>query len=140
MSVKTYPHLMRQKVIFHDLDALGHVNNTVYFTYLENARIAFFFEAMGVNSLDELTIILAEATCSYRSPAYFGETLIIGTGVTRLGNKSFDLTHRIETEDGRLVATAHTVQVFFDYESGKTIVLPERFIEQVKALQGDWQP
>lgn len=140
MSAKNYPHQLLQKVTFRDLDTLQHVNNAVYFTYFENARIAYFFEMMKIDSLNELSIILAEATCSYKSPAYFGETLVIGTGVSRLGNKSFDLTHRVETEDGRLVAIGKTVQVFYDYAQGKTISLPEKFLERVKTLQGDWQP
>ncbi len=140
MSAQNYPYRFRHTVTFGELDALGHVNNAVYFTYLENARIAYFFDAMGVHSLRELTLILAEATCSYKSPAHFGETLVIGMGVTRLGNKSFDLHYRIETEDGRLVAICKSVQVFFDYETGKTIPLPEKFIKKVKEIQGDWQP
>ncbi len=140
MTAQNYPHQYHHTVTFGELDALGHVNNVVYFTYMENARIAYFFEAMGIDSLHELSIILAEATCSYKTPAHFGEKLIIGTGVTRLGNKSFNLTHRIETEDGRLVAIANTVQVFFDYTQGKTIPLPEKFIRSVQELQGDWQP
>lgn len=140
MSAKNYPHLYQHTVTFSELDALGHVNNVVYFTYFENARIAYFFEAMGANSLRELTLILAQATCSYKTPAHFGEKLVIGTGVTRLGNKSFDLQHRVETADGRLVAIGKTVQVFFDYDTGKTIPLPEKFIQKVHEIQGDWQP
>ncbi len=140
MSVQNYPHRYYHTVTFGELDALGHVNNAVYFSYMENARIAYFFEAMDANSLQELTLILAKATCTYKTPAHFGEKLVIGTGVTRLGNKSFDLHHRIETEDGRLVAIGKTIQVYFDYESGKTIPLPEKFIRKVKEIQGDWQP
>ena len=140
MSTQNCPHEYRHTVTFDELDMLGHVNNVAYFTYMQNARIAYYFEAMGTRSLTDLSLILAEATCSYRSPAYFDEKLIIGTGVSRLGNKSFDLYHRIETEDGRLVAIGKTVQIFFDYASGKTIPLPQRFIDAVQTLQGDWAP
>ena len=140
MSIQNYPHRYYHTVTFGELDALKHVNNVVYFTYFENARIAYFFEAMGTNSLQELSLILAEATCSYKTPAHFGEKLVIGTGVTRLGNKSFDLHHRIETEDGRLVAIGKTIQVFFDYKTGKTIPLPENFIRKVNELQRNWEP
>lgn len=140
MSFEKCPHEIRHTVTFGELDMLQHVNNVVYFTYMENARIAYFFEAMGTHSLTDLSLILAHATCDYKSPAYFGEKLIIGTGVSRLGNKSFDLYHRIETEDGRLVAIGNTVQIFFDYASGKTVILPEKFKEAVKTLQGDWTP
>ncbi len=140
MPLQKYPHKYRHTVTFGELDALGHVNNVVYFTYMENARIAYYSDIMGTRSFEELSLILAEATCSYRSPAHFGERLIIGTGVSRMGNKSFDLHHRIETKDGRLVAIGKTVQVFFDYISRKTIPLPPQFIEAVEKRQGDWKP
>jgi acyl-CoA thioester hydrolase len=112
------------QVIFRDVDAMGHVNNAVYFTYLETARTQFFFQGLHLASLTQLPVILAEARCSYRSAAHFGETLVIGLGIDRIGNKSFDIVYQISAEDGRLVAEARTVMVTYDYEKEATIAIP----------------
>lgn len=104
---------------------MGHVNNAVYFTYLETARTQFFFQKLGLTSLTGLPMILAEASCSYKSAVRFGEKLVVGLGIARIGNKSFDIVYRITAQDGRLAAEAKTVMVTYDYEKATTIVIPD---------------
>lgn len=140
MQDTPYPFEHTITVIFRDIDALGHVNNAVYFTYLETTRFEFWTALMGQRKLENLSTILAEATCTYKSPAYLNERLTIGIGVSRIGNKSFDLDYRIQAEDGRLVATARTVQVNFDYKTQQPTPVPEVFKVRVHTLQGDWKP
>ncbi|MFQ5343638.1 MAG: acyl-CoA thioesterase [Anaerolineae bacterium] len=125
------------EVRFRDLDPLGHVNNAVFVTYLEAARIKYRLHLMETTSLDRLGLILAEMTCSYRSPAHFGEVLEVGVRVSEIGNKSFVMEYRIEErETRRLVATARSVQVAYDYETQQTIPLSARFVERAEALEG----
>ena len=130
-------------VRFRDLDALGHVNNAVYLTYLELARIAYMQDVLGQRGREEghdvrnIRTILAEITCSYKSPAYFGETMVVGVRVDRIGNKSFTMSYRIEDQaTGRLVATAHSVQVAYDYAAGRSIPVPEEFVRRAEAFEG----
>jgi len=139
-EVKIFPHTTRIEVAFRDIDAMGHVNNAVYLSYLETARIKFMTTLQHVGHLRELPIILAEATVRYLSPALFGETLLIGTGVSRLGNKSFDMLHEIVVENGRLIATARSVLVMYDYTSEQTFPIPDNFRQQLVAMQEGWQP
>lgn len=143
MRAVDYPHVLTLQVAFRDLDAMGHVNNAVYLSYLESARIAFMqtlLELPALRDLAALPVILAEATISYKSPALFGETLRVGSGVARLGNKSFDVVHRIETADGRFVASARTILVMYDYASQTTHPISDRFRQRVAALQAGWRP
>jgi len=106
-------------------------------TYLEAARIKYRLNLMETASLDRLGLILAEMTCTYRSPAYFGEVLEVGVRVSEIGNKSFVMEYRIEErETRRLVATARSVQVAYDYETQQTIPLSARFVELAEALEG----
>jgi acyl-CoA thioester hydrolase len=123
-TTNAYPFQINIEVIFRDVDAMGHVNNAVYFTYLETARTRFFFHKLGLPSLSELPLILAEATCSYKSPVRFNEKLTLGLGIGRIGHKSFDIVYHITAEDGRLVAQAKTVMVTYDYENNKAIPIP----------------
>lgn len=134
----SYPFQTTIEVIFRDVDAMGHVNNAVYFTYLETARTRFFFEGLGISWPGELPVILAEASCSYRSASRFGEKLTVGLGVARIGNKSFELGYQIWAEDGRVVAEAKTVMVAYDYEQHSSIVIPDnlRKLLQSHLLEG----
>ena len=95
-----------QEVTFRDLDVFGHVNNAVYLTYIENARIGYMREVLGVESLEDLLVIVAKVNVDFRSRASLGEVLEIGARVSRIGTKSFDLDHEVRGPDARLVAAA----------------------------------
>ena len=139
MHASDYPHQYRVRVAFRDLDALGHVNNAVYLSFLESARIDYLMTLLQIEAIAELPLILAEVTITYQSPAVFGEELVVGTGVARLGRKSFDVVHRIETAAGRLVVTAKTVVVVYDYESQTTAPIPAAVRQRITDFQGDWR-
>jgi acyl-CoA thioester hydrolase len=124
-----------QEVTFRDLDAFGHVNNAVYLTYLENARVAYMREVMDVDTLSDLLVIVASIKIDFRSRASLGETLEIGSRVSRVGEKSFDLDHEIRGPGGRLVAEAHTVLVGFDYEQDGAMPIPARWRERIEAYE-----
>ena len=145
MTITTCPYEVTIEVAFRDIDAFGHVNNAVFFSYMEYARVKYatkLFEGteLAADSLLDIPLILVEATCTYYSPALLGETLALGLGVSRFGNKSFDITYRFVGEDGRLIATGKTVQVMYDYGRGSAFPIPQAVKDKVHAFQGDWSP
>jgi acyl-CoA thioester hydrolase len=89
-------------------------------------------ELLGAQTPEELAVIVAEATCSFKSPAYFGERLTVGLGISHFGNKSFDMGYEIRAADGRLVATAKTVMVAYDYGRQQTISLSDDLRRQLQ--------
>jgi acyl-CoA thioester hydrolase len=129
-----------------DTDAMGHVNNAAYLTYIEIARIAYYEEAtgrllpLGVHGAEE-GMILAEARVTFRSPAFYGETLDVETRVTRVGRTSFSMEHRItapETRYGRarLVAVAESVLVTYDYAAEQPAPIPADLLAGIERLEG----
>jgi acyl-CoA thioester hydrolase len=114
----------REQGRFRDLDAMGHVNNAVFLTYMEQARSAFFVEHDPVGTLEALKLILARVEIDFRSPVGFGETVEVEVRGSRVGSKSFDLEYTLRSGE-RIVAEGKSVQVGFDYESGTTIPIPE---------------
>ncbi len=138
-QASSFPYQYHLEVIFRDLDAMGHVNNAVYFTYLETARLRYLKELLALEDLLHIPVIMANANCTYKSPAVYGEHLVIGVGISRIGAKSFDMSYRVETDRGRVVALAHTVQVMYDYSAAQTIAVPDWFKARVQAVQGTWQ-
>ena len=111
-----FPWCHRDKVRFRDCDAMGHVNNAVYSTYLEEARI-------GVLE-DLIDFILARVEIDFRSELRLGEEVEVRTRCSRVGTKSFDLEHVIAAND-RVVAEAKSVLVSYDYDIGESVPVPD---------------
>ena len=118
----------RETVRFRDLDSLGHVNNAVFLTYLEEARIAYL-DPLGAEASD---MILARVEIDFRAPLRMGDELEIGVRPARVGTKSFDLEYEVRS-GGTLAAEAKTVLVSYDYASARPIELPEAWREALAA-------
>ena len=118
-----YPFVHREAVRFRDLDGMAHVNNAVFLTYLEQARLAWFGKAEELPLSD---VILARTEIDFRSPVEVGEIVEIGVRPSRLGTKSFELEYELQA-GGRLVAEAKSVLVGYDYKRGESVPIPERW-------------
>ena len=145
MNAEKFPYEVIIEVAFRDIDAFGHVNNAVFFSYMEYARVKFAIDLLedtdlATESLLDIPLILVEATCSYHSPALLSEKLTLGIALSRFGNTSFDLLYRFSGEDGRLVASGKTVQVMYDYSLGRAFPVPNSIKNKVKEFQKGWQP
>jgi acyl-CoA thioester hydrolase len=124
-----------QEVTFRDLDVFGHVNNAVYLTYIETARIRYLRDVLGIESLEDLLVIVAKVHIDFRSRASLGERLEVGTRISRIGSKSFDMDHSIHGPDGRLVAEARTTLVTFDYHGDSTMPVPDIWRERIESYE-----
>ncbi len=115
------------EVPYGDIDAMGHLNNVAYLRYLEFARQKYWLAMRGSVEFLDIDFVVARAEIDYRSPARMGEVLEIEIHVSRMGNASFDFSYRVTGPDGRLVAEARTIQVCFDWRTGRKVLLtPER--------------
>lgn len=125
------------RVRFRDLDAMNHVNNAVYLTYFEIARLAFWEALTDLPGLGDFNQIVAEATCTYRSPALRDERLDVWIKPVELRRSSFILAYRIEEQTGgRLIATGRTVQVLYDYAAGHSVPIPPELRARFAAFEG----
>jgi acyl-CoA thioester hydrolase len=125
------------EVRFRDCDPMGHVNNAVYLTYLEQARLSQWRSLWGFGRRsderdsgeggggDVPGVILARVEVDYKLPSRFGDVLEIRIGLTALGRTSFTYEYEIVDQDGRLVATARSVQVMYDYVAGRPAPIPD---------------
>ncbi len=126
------------EVRYGDLDPQGHLNNAKYLTYMEQARIAYI-RHLGLwsgGSFMDIGVILAEVRVTYKAPIHWGQPVRVGVKVTRLGNKSFDIHYTIEdAATGVEHANGFTVQVAYDYKTGKTIPIPDRWRETLTEFE-----
>jgi acyl-CoA thioester hydrolase len=118
----------RVEVRFRDCDPLGHVNNAVYLTYLEQARL-FHWRALWGFGIDPAPgvpgVILARVEIDYRLPAKYGETLEVRIELAAIGKSSFTYDYEIIDSQERVVASARTVQVMYDYTIAKPVPIPD---------------
>ena len=127
----TFEHEL--EVRFRDCDGLGHVNNAVYLTYLEQARFAFWQRLTGVSGIPR-SFILARVECDYRVQATAGDRLVVRLRVTAVGKSSFTFDYEIVNARTReVVATARTVQVMYDYQAGRSIPVPDDIRARLEA-------
>src|SRR4029077_937017 len=141
-----FAHRHDVEVRLSDTDAMGHVNNARYLTYVEIARVAYYEEVTG-NALPigthgaEEGMILAEIRMTYRSPAFYGETLVVETRVERMGRTSFGMVHRITAGESRygsarLVAVSDSTLVSYDYREECPIPVPDEWRAAFEAFEG----
>jgi acyl-CoA thioester hydrolase len=125
------------EVRFRDLDALNHVNNAVYFSYMEHARFAYL-KHLGLFESDASNtgMILAEASCTFKAPITLGQNVVARVRATDLKNSSFAFEYSLEdAESGQVMATGRTAQVCFDYAANKSIPIPARWRERIDRFE-----
>ncbi len=115
------------QVRFRDCDAMGHVNNAVYLTYLEEARFAYWRAVWGAEMGDPRTpgVILARAEIDDRRSARYGEMLQVRIWLDGLGTTSIRSNYEIVNAAGDVIATARSVLVVYDYTTNRPVPLSE---------------
>jgi acyl-CoA thioester hydrolase len=135
MSQYRFAHQI--EVRFRDCDAMGHVNNAVYFTYLEQTRFAYWRELLRARGSAPPGMILARAECDFRAPATFGEIVEVRMRAASIGRTSFTAEYEIvNTRDRRRLAEARSVQVMYDYQNARSIPLPDDIRERIESFEG----
>jgi acyl-CoA thioester hydrolase len=145
----------RLEVRFRDCDPLGHANNAVYFTYLEQTRFAHWRSlwpstASGhpepADGWDFRTpqlppgmpgVILAHAEMDYKRPVKYGDVIDIRLRIVELGRTSFRYEYEIVDAERRLVATARTVQVMYDYQAARPVPIPDALRQLLTGAPAD---
>ncbi len=124
-----FRHRTTLQVRFRDTDAFGHVNNAVFFSYVELARIRYLLDVVRPEQpFDELPLILARVELDFRSPILFGDEVVVETRIVRVGRTSFEMAHRMTAgPDGRLVGDVRSVLVTYDYEAARPIPVPDEW-------------
>jgi acyl-CoA thioester hydrolase len=139
-----FGHRASIEVRFADTDAMGHVNNAVYLTFVETARVGWWTAATG-EALEREPgraegLILAEGEVAFRSPVFFGETVTVESRATRIGRTSLTLEHRMTAArpggPDRLVATCRGVIVRYDYVREAPVPWSGELRARVEAFEG----
>jgi acyl-CoA thioester hydrolase len=120
-------------VRFSDLDALGHVNNAVFFTYFEEGRKKFSQKYFEVSDPSHIRFIMAHIRCDYLKPVLFVDTVTLHMWVKNIGTKSFTFEYQLvhHSDPSMVYATGESVQVCYDYTKNQSIVVSDKVKEKL---------
>lgn len=117
----------KDSIRFRDCDSLGHVNNAVYHSYLENCRTHWLDDCLGLKifeSGDRIPIILAHTSIDYLGQLRLATELRITCALTKVGRKSFQ-HHYLIFGDDNICAKASAVLVWYNFDEQQSIQIPE---------------
>ncbi|QFU83833.1 acyl-CoA thioesterase [Natronorubrum aibiense] len=130
-SADGYDYVVPIDVRLRDIDFMGHVNNATYATYLEEARQAYFEDVVDVSLVDVGTV-LANLEIDYVRPIEADADVTVALRVSALGTSSLPMEYEIRA-DGKRAATARTVQVLVDQETGQSEAIPDDWRRRIDA-------
>ena len=119
------------EVRFRDLDAIGHVNNAVFFTYFEEGRKHFSKKVFKVSDVSDFKFIMAHIQCDFIKPIQFNDRVILQMWVKDIGTKSFSFEYRLVdfSDEAMVYATGKSIQVCYDYQKNRSIEVPAKMRE-----------
>jgi len=120
-------------VRYQDHDTMGHVNNAVYVTYMEEARFAYLTEGLGVPPMD-LNMVVANLTVDFRRPVQFDAEVEVPVSVTDIGNSSFTMAYEVRDSEG-VAVEGETVQVALEPVGSGTRRVPQDWRDAIEDLE-----
>jgi acyl-CoA thioester hydrolase len=112
-------------VRFNDCDALGHVNNAIYFTYFEESRKELFRIFNPELDTHNWNLIVASTRCDFLREAMYAQKLTVYTWVSRLGSSSFEVDHAMADEEGNWVARGKVTLLGYDFNAKKAVAMTD---------------
>ena len=138
MERSAFRHQLPLTLHWGDMDSLGHVNNAVFFRYVESGRVRYFDDLLGHDPAiwGGQGPILARIECTFLGQLRYPAEITVGTRTSRLGGKSLTVEAAIFVGDSDSpVATSSAAVVWFDYENQATMQLPERVRDSIRSFE-----
>ncbi len=116
---------------FAETDALGHISNTIFPIWLEDARTPIFKIFNPEMNVHKWTLILARQEIDHTAQTFIGKSVTIETGLGHIGNSSFEII-QIAKQDEKIIAKGKAILVHFDYEKQKASPIPAEIKQQLE--------
>ncbi|MFU9045332.1 acyl-CoA thioesterase [Acinetobacter tibetensis] len=129
-----YPIVYEQNVAWGDMDAFGHVNNVMYYRYIESARIQYF-DKLNIFEQSVLTVV-ASNQCKYLRPVFYPDQLKIAVRVDELRNSAMRMSYLLfSTAQDAVVAMAEAVIVCVDQDNMQKTAIPDDIREKILKME-----
>jgi acyl-CoA thioester hydrolase len=136
--LKEYKIIVECRVNWGDMDAFRHVNNVVYFRYLENARVAYGEKAGTADRMETegLGPILKWTDCKYIRPMAYPDTALVGTRALGIEGGELKMGYTVvSAAQNAVAAVGASIGVFYDYRNRRRIDFPDDVIERMEKLE-----
>ncbi|WOE30647.1 MULTISPECIES: thioesterase family protein [unclassified Acinetobacter] len=135
-NCENYNHIYIQNVAWGDMDAFGHINNVIYYRYIENARISYLDQLDIFNY--PIYVVVAFNSCKYLSPVLYPDILEIRVKISELRTSGFRMVYIIwSRQQQKIVAEAEAILVCVNKDNGIKIPLPNAIREKIIAIEID---
>jgi acyl-CoA thioester hydrolase len=134
-----HPLQITLPVQWGDQDAFGHVNNVVYFRWMESARIEYFRSSGLTDMMSHHGVgpILASIKCDFRRQLVYPDTLLVSASISSVGRTSIKMVHRVySTTQQAVAAEGDSVIVVFDYQSQRPVLVADDIRAKIDAIEG----
>lgn len=124
-----FRHRIDLQIRFNDIDILGHLNNTVYFSLYDTGK-AYYLEAVNQGRMNwqRVESVIANINCQFIQPIFFGEPIEICTRCLHLGEKSMTLEQMLVNKDTQQVkSVCHTIMVAINPDTKQSVELPDKW-------------
>lgn len=122
-------HIVPIQLRFNDTDALGHVNNSTYFSFYDLGKTEYFRTVRGSNMFErEIDIVVAHAEVDFIEPVFLTDEIAVQTHVNRMGHKSFSLEQQIvDLKSGVIKCQCTTIMVGYDFKAKHSIPISDEW-------------
>lgn len=134
----TFKHTLPVQLRFNDIDALGHVNNSVYFTFYDLGKARYFEEVKrSPINWNDADLVIANVNANFLSPVFMSESIAVQTATLSIGNKSLKVVQRIINTDTKEVkAICETILVGFDVVTSSAKEISVEWKEAISFYEG----
>ncbi len=139
-ALSGWPVVLPIPIQWGEMDAYGHVNNTVLFRYFESARVEYLVRCGFARSWEEDRVgaILHSTGCRFRRPIFYPDTAIVGGRAVEIEDDRFTMEYVVVSEaSGEVAAEGAGVVVSYDYESRRKCPIPAVVAATIRGLE-DW--
>jgi acyl-CoA thioester hydrolase len=138
--MENFKHKFPIQIRFKDIDRMGHVNNAVYLTFIETARVHYFDSVVGHGNKwsHQVGLILARTEIDYKAPVFLRDSIVVYTRCSRIGTKSITIDWVIVRDNNaaeEVVAKGISVLVCYDYDHNTTIAVPAEHRQLLEAFE-----
>ena len=133
-----FRHHMPLQMRFNDIDMLGHLNNSVYFTFMDLAKTRYFQAVLGDKlKWGEIGVVVVNVNCDFCVPTFFDDEIEVETAVIAIGEKSLTLEQRVYSPaDGRVRCRCRTIMSGFNAKTLKSVPISDEWREALEQYEG----
>lgn len=137
-TVKEFRHRMPLQIRFNDIDVLGHLNNSVYFTFMDLAKSRYFEAVLGEKpDFGKAGVVIVNVNCDFCAPTFYDDNIEVETAVVAIGDKSLTLEQRVySADDGVVKCRCRTIMAGFDIRTMTSMPITNEWRGAIEKYEG----